>query len=457
MSKSLEGQQLERLKLPELPDNGLLVVGFSGGADSTALAHWLMGRVQRERVLLAHVNHMLRGSEADRDQAAAEDFAREQGLKIEVLRVDVGKLARERGMGTEECGREVRYGFFHRLAPGDNDRILTAHNADDNAETMILNLCRGAGLEGLCGIPRQRGRVLRPLLGVSRKEIEEYCRENGLRYVTDSSNLTDGYTRNKLRHQVLPVLKGLNPRFIQAAAGTAELLARDRDCLMGQAEALLEGARGLWGLETKALISEEKSVRSRAVKLFLERSGGVNLERKHIEEALEILERGGGADLPGVRVSCAQGVLWAGDKAGCGPFEVPAKLGRNPIPGGKCVIISEKIRGKAENPGKIQNLLFKNELDYDIMTGPAASLPGGLVLRSRRPGDRFAPAGREVTKPIKQVFQELRVPGPIRDSLPLLVCGGEIVWCPGAGASERFKVTERTKRVLVVEIEDGKG
>lgn len=457
MSKSLEGQQLERLKLPELPDNGLLVVGFSGGADSTALAHWLMGRVQRERVLLAHVNHMLRGSEADRDQAAAEDFAREQGLKIEVLRVDVGKLARERGMGTEECGREVRYGFFHRLAPGDNDRILTAHNADDNAETMILNLCRGAGLEGLCGIPRQRGRVLRPLLGVSRKEIEEYCRENGLRYVTDSSNLTDGYTRNKLRHQVLPVLKGLNPRFIQAAAGTAELLVRDRDCLMGQAEALLEGARGLWGLETKALISEEKSVRSRAVKLFLERSGGANLERKHIEEALEILERGGGADLPGVRVSCAQGVLWAGDKAGCGPFEVPAKLGRNPIPGGKCVIISEKIRGKAENPGKIQNLLFKNELDYDIMTGPAASLPGGLVLRSRRPGDRFAPAGREVTKPIKQVFQELRVPGPIRDSLPLLVCGGEIAWCPGAGASERFKVTERTKRVLVVEIEDGKG
>lgn len=457
MSKSLEGQQLELRKLPELPDNGLLVVGFSGGADSTALAHWLMGRVQRERVLLAHVNHMLRGSEADRDQAAAEAFAREQGLKIEVLRVDVGKLARERGMGTEECGREVRYGFFHRLAPGDNDRILTAHNADDNAETIILNLCRGAGLEGLCGIPRQRGRVLRPLLGVSRKEIEEYCRENGLRYVTDSSNLTDGYTRNKLRHQVLPVLKGLNPRFIQAAAGTAELLARDRDCLMGQAEALLEGARGLWGLETKALISEEKSVRSRAVKLFLERSGGVNLERKHIEEALEILERGGGADLPGVRVSCAQGVLWAGDKAGCGPFEVPAKLGRNPIPGGKCVIISEKIRGKAENPGKIQNLLFKNELDYDIMTGPAASLPGGLVLRSRRPGDRFAPAGREVTKPIKQVFQELRVPGPIRDSLPLLVCGGEIVWCPGAGASERFKVTERTKRVLVVEIEDGKG
>ena len=457
MSMSLEGQQLELLKLPELPDNGLLVVGFSGGADSTALAHWLMGRVQRERVLLAHVNHMLRGSEADRDQAAAEAFAREQGLKIEVLRVDVGKLARERGMGTEECGREVRYGFFHRLAPGDNDRILTAHNADDNAETMILNLCRGAGLEGLCGIPRQRGRVLRPLLGVSRKKIEEYCRENGLRYVTDSSNLTDGYTRNKLRHQVLPVLKGLNPRFIQAAAGTAELLARDRDCLMGQAEALLEGARGLWGLETKALISEEKSVRSRAVKLFLERSGGVNLERKHIEEALEILERGGGADLPGVRVSCAQGVLWAGDKAGCGPFEVPAKLGRNPIPGGKCVIISEKIPGKAENPGKIQNLLFKNELDYDIMTGPAASLPGGMALRSRRPGDRFAPAGREVTKPIKQVFQELRVPGPIRDSLPLLVCGGEIAWCPGAGASERFKVTERTKRVLVVEIEDGKG
>lgn len=458
MSRGLSGRQLELAAwLPELPGEGLLVVGFSGGADSTALAHWLMGRADKERILLAHVNHMLRGAEADRDQAAAEAFAREQGLRIEVLRADVGRLAKERGLGTEECGREVRYSFFYELATGENDRVLTAHNADDNAETIIFNLCRGAGPDGLCGIPRQRGKVLRPLLGVSRAEIERYCHENGLSYVTDSTNLSDGYTRNKLRHRVLPVLKELNPRFTEAAAGTAGLLTEDREYLMDKARKLLERAENMWGLETKVLLGEGKSVRSRAVKLFLERSGGANLERKHIEEALSILERGGSADLPGVRVSCAQGVLWAGKEGGCEPFEIPAGLGENPIPGGKRVILREKIPAKGENPEKIQNLLFKNALDYDIMTGLAVSEPGGMVLRSRRAGDRFAPAGRGVTKPIKQIFQELRVPKPLRDGVPLLVCGDEIAWCPGAGVSQRFRVTERTKRVLLVEIEDWKG
>lgn len=446
-----------RAFLPELPEGGLLVVGFSGGADSTALTHWLMGRVDRERIVLAHVNHMLRGAEAERDQEAAEAFARERGLKIEVLRADVGALARERGLGLEECGREVRYGFFHRLARGENDRILTAHNADDNAETMLLNLCRGAGLEGLCGIPRERGKVLRPLLDVSREEIELYCRENGLSYVTDSSNLSEDYTRNRLRHQVVPVLKALNPRFVQAAAGTAELLSGDRDCLLRQAEELLRRAENPWGLETAALLSEEKSVRSRAVKLFLERSGGRSLERKHIDQVLSIVERGGGADLPGVRASCAQGVLWAGREDGTGPFEMAARLGKNPLPGGKFLILEEKILAKAENPQKIQKLLFKNALDYDIMTGPARELPKAVLIRNRRPGDRFAPAGRGVSKPIKQVFQELRVPGPLRDSVPLLVCGGEVAWCPGAGAGEAFRVRESTKRVLVVKIGDGKG
>ncbi len=185
--------------LEGLPESGRLVVGYSGGADSTALAHWLMGQVPRERILLAHVNHMLRGAEADRDQAFAQAFAKSQGLAIQVLREDVAKLARDRGQGLEECGREVRYGFFHRLASGEQDRILTAHNADDNAETLLLNLCRGAALEGLCGIPRQRGKLLRPLLDVERKAVEAYCQAQGLAFVTDSSNFSDAFARNRVR------------------------------------------------------------------------------------------------------------------------------------------------------------------------------------------------------------------------------------------------------------------
>ena len=135
--------------LDGLPHLGRLVVGFSGGADSTALSFWLMGQVKKDRIILAHVNHMLRGGEANQDEAFCRDFAEKHGLRLEVLKIDVGALAAKRGVGTEECGRQVRYQFFARLAPGEDDRILTAHNAEDNAETMILNLCRGAGLEGV--------------------------------------------------------------------------------------------------------------------------------------------------------------------------------------------------------------------------------------------------------------------------------------------------------------------
>lgn len=438
-----------RARLDGLPETGRLVVGFSGGADSTALVHWLMGRVEKERLTLAHVNHLLRGEEAQRDQNFVEAFAKAHGLRLEILRADVGKLARERGQGTEECGREIRYEFFHRLADGEDDRVLTAHNADDNAETILLNLCRGAALEGLCGIPYRRGKILRPLLAVSREEVEAYCEEHGLDYVTDSSNLTDDYTRNRVRHQIVPVFKELNPQFIQAVSQTAELMGADRDFLQTSAEQLLEAARNEWGLEAGPLLAAPEAVRSRALKLFLEHVGCGRLEKKHLDLAGKLLAQGGEAILPGrVTAACAQSVLWAGRKEALEPYEFPVKLGKNPLPGGKILVLEKKIRTKTENPGKIQNLLFKNALDCVIMTGT-------LKVRSRRAGDRFSPAGRGLSKPLKQVFQELRIPAVCRDSIPLLDCGGEIAWVQGAGTAERFKVREKTREVWTVQVQEG--
>ena len=163
-----------RVDLSGLPPQGRVVVGFSGGPDSTALCHWLLGRVPRERLLLAHVNHRLRGRESDRDEAVVSQFARQFGLPLALHREDVAALARARNMGLEECGRQVRYDFFASLAPEPEDRILTAHHGGDNVETVLLHLCRGTGLGGLCGIPYRRGKILRPLLGATRQEIEAY-------------------------------------------------------------------------------------------------------------------------------------------------------------------------------------------------------------------------------------------------------------------------------------------
>ncbi len=440
---------LARASLASLPGDGRLVVGFSGGADSVALAHWLLEQGLKSRILLAHVNHLLRGEEAERDQRFAEDFAQSRGLALQVLRADVGTLARQRGQGAEECGRQVRYDFFESLAPGCQDRILTAHHADDNAETILLNLCRGAALEGLCGIPPARGKVLRPLLEVSREEIERYCQDQGLDFVTDSSNLENSYTRNRLRHQVLPVLKEINPRFVQAAGQAAQLLRADGLYLGQEALRLLDQAQTQQGLLAARLLEAPPSLWTRTLKLYLEQAGCGRLEKKHLDQAGHILQKGGAASLPGgVQVRCAQGMFWAGKESPPqenAPYEIPLKPGENPLPGGKILVLTQKIRSETENQEKIQKLLFKNALDCAIMDDT-------LIARNRRPGDRLAPAGRGLTKPLKQLFQEQRLPAPLRQQAVLLVSGGKIAWCQGVGTAEGFQPPRGCQTWLAVEI-----
>ncbi len=438
-------------ELSGLPDRGLAVVGFSGGADSTALAHWLKRKIGPVRIVLAHVNHMLRGEEAERDEAAARRFAREMGLRFVVSRVDVREKAQRYGMGLEECGRQVRYDFFLSLAAGEEDRILTAHNANDNAETMLLNLCRGTGLAGLCGIPPQRGKILRPLLKVGREEIEAYCRAYGLSYVQDSSNRSPEFARNRVRMEVLPVLRELNPRVVETMTQTAGLLRRDREYLSQEEKALLEKVRRPYGLDVSGLLGAPGALRDGALKRWLAEKGCGMLERKHFSAVEACLRDGGAVALPGgVTVRSAQGILSVVEQGG-EPFSfsvyLPAKgLGGGKkvgLPGGRTLVLEEKQAAFQ----KIHNLDFKNAMDYDIITGT-------LRVRNRQPGDRFSPAGRGVSKSLKQIFQECGMPAEQRKTAVLLEWEGRLAWCQGAGAAEGFQVTEKTRRLLWVTVEN---
>lgn len=434
--------------LSSLPEEGLLVVGFSGGADSTALAHYLSQHVPRERILLAHLNHMLRGAEADRDEAAVREFARSRGLRLTVSRVDVAALAKQEGKGIEACGREARYTFFESLAAGEHDRILTAHHADDLAETMLLHLCRGAGLDGLCGIPKERGKVLRPLLGVSREEIETYCKANKLSYVKDSTNESSEYARNFVRLEVMPLLRRLNPQVTKVFSQTASLLSEDRDLLSRQAGELLQKAKGPYGLSAEMLLSVPRPLQVRALKRFLEEAGCENLEKKHLDAALLCLAQGGAAQLPnGVTVRLGQGVLSAVPKTEPISFYCPLSLGTTRLPNGKTVLLEKKPAAELRNGKKINNLYFKKALDCDTMVGNPAA-------RVRREGDRFSPAGRGCSKPLKQVFQECGMPQDLRDGAVLLELDGQIVFCEGAGPAEGFQITAQTKEALLVTIEE---
>lgn len=434
--------------LSALPRKGLLVVGFSGGADSTALAHYLSEHVEKERILLAHLNHMLRGAEAERDEALAREFAQSRGLRLSVSRVDIAALAKKEGRGVEACGREARYAFFASLAPGEYDRILTAHHADDLAETMLLNLARGAGLEGLCGIPKERGKILRPLLNVTREEIERYCEAYALPFAEDSTNASAQYARNFVRLEVMPLLKRLNPQVTRALLQTADLLSEDRDLLREQADELLEKARRPYGLSAEVLLDAPVSLRARAVKRFLEESGCADLEKKHLDAALLCLCEGGAVQLPGeVTVRRGQGLLSAVRKAEQLDFCCPLSLGRTKLPNGKTVVLEQKPAADVRDGKKIHNLYFKMAVDCAIMTG-------SLTARTRREGDRFAPAGRGCTKPLKQVFQDCGMPPDLRGSAVLLELNGQLVFCEGVGPAEGFQVTEHTEKVLLVTVEE---
>lgn len=457
--------------LSALPLTGRVIIGLSGGVDSMTLTHYVAGRVDPGRIICAHINHMLRGpngsgsmGEADRDEAACRDFCQALGLSIAVFREDVGAYAKEHGLGEEAAGREIRYRRFQSLVTAGDDRILTAHNADDNAETVLLNLTRGSGLSGLCGIPPQRGNILRPLLRVTRAEIEAYAREYEVPAVYDSTNDTDKYRRNRIRHKVLPVLKEINPAFLSAVSGLSDRLRRDRDFIIQQAQRLIDEARTEDGLLTQPLREAHESLRAAALKLYFEEMGSGELSSIHVGYAAEHLQNGDRLTLPGgLCAQCSCGVLsvykrkkTGGGSAGADSsmpgeaWEFTVKLGKTALPNGKCLTLAKIPVAIYRQDCKINKLLFKSALDCDTITHD-------LVVRSRRPGDRFAPVGRGLTKSMKQLLLEKGIPTGLRDQVALLEMNGQVIFVEGFGIAESFQVTEKTQDVVTVKIDSARG
>ncbi len=277
-----------------------VLAAVSGGLDSMCLLHllWDWGQTEGVIVTAAHFNHQLRGAESQRDEDFVRDWCAGREIPFVSGRGDVRALAAERGLSLEEAARTLRYEFLEaqRQALGCAV-ILTAHHADDSAETMLLNLLRGTGLRGLCGIPAERSHILRPFLRITRPELAAYAEENGIPYVEDSTNALDDAARNVLRHRVLPVLKELNPRVVENMARTAALLTADEAALDAAAERLLTAAALCPGVSAElpadALRGVPEAVRSRAVLSLMAAVGGheKDLTAAHVEAVLD-LKRG---------------------------------------------------------------------------------------------------------------------------------------------------------------------
>lgn len=294
------------------PQGGVLLCAVSGGRDSVCLLHYLAEIAPKRGFTVAagHLNHRMR-PEAQRDEDFVRTLCRRLGVAFYTEAMPVYEMAERWNLGVEETGRKLRYEFLFRTADAIGaQRIATAHHARDQAETVLLNLLRGTGAEGLGGIPPVRGRIVRPLLQTDRSEIEEYLRTHGLPYVEDSTNEDIRYARNRLRRELWPQLADINPALTKAIGRTAEILRRENDYLDSLAAERLPEAGA--ELDTAALLAAPAALRPRMVRLLLERmpTGKKDVGAVHIDAILTLAVRGGTLDLPGgLRAVCRNGRL----------------------------------------------------------------------------------------------------------------------------------------------------
>ena len=412
-----------------LPPGSRVLAAVSGGCDSICLLHLLW--TKREEwglgVFAAHFEHGIRGEDSLRDAAFVEAFCRERGIPCTVEHGDVPAFARERGLGIEEAARDLRYAFLERTADALGcDRIATAHNADDNAETMLLNLTRGSGLRGLCGIPPARGRIVRPLLAVTRQEIEDYLREHGLPHTEDASNADESLRRNRLRHRVLPLLREMNPALSRTLGDTAALLRQDEDCLASQADDFIGKHYRNDSIPTKELCELPPAIASRVLRILCARSP----ERRHVEETLAFCRGSGLAylDLPGHRLRREQGRLYFSE-----PEAIP--IPDRAIRTGESLEIPElglRVRADLVEYNQKVNSLFKTYcIKYENIRG------NEILCTGRRPGDRMRPAYRGCSKSLKALFLERGMTRAERDRVLVFRDGEGILAVHDLAVDER--------------------
>ena len=403
-----------------------VTVALSGGADSVALLWVLRSLAERLGVRLraAHFHHGIRGPEADRDAAFCRQLCADWSVPFDLGRGDAPARAAETGESLEEAARVLRYDFLLAAAPG---LLATAHNADDNAETLLLHLIRGAGPRGLGGIPPRRGRVIRPLLSCTRGEIEALLRREGLPHVEDSSNAADDCLRNRLRHRVLPLLRAENPSLSETVGRTVELVRAEDAYLSRLAAAAEEACRAGEGWSCERLLALDPVLRRRVL-LGLLRDRGLEDPAAVYVEALErLLQAGPSArrDLPGsLRVSRVYDRLVFGSPAFPEALpELPLTVpGETLLPGEAGIIscfVTKNLNFSKKNPNTFA-------LKYDMICGRE------IRVRGRRPGDRLKLSGG--TKSLKALMIDRKLPAALRPAVPVLTLEGKPVAVFGVGA-----------------------
>lgn len=446
---------IEKYNMIERGDR--IIVGFSGGPDSVSLLHVLnsIKELYDIKLYAVHINHMIRGDEALRDEEYAKSFAKSLGIPFYIKREGVLEFADKNKMSSEEAGRFIRYSFFDETAKrvGAN-KIALAHNMNDQAETMIMRFIRGAGIGGLSGIkPVRDGRYIRPIIECSRDEIEEYCRENNLNPVIDSTNKESIYIRNRIRLEVIPYIKKyFNPNIVESLYKTSEVL-RDEDEYINYAAAHeYERIRAEKGIYIDKFNLLHIAIKRRIIRELIKTvKGNLNgIESKHVEECIELIKKGvtgKSISLPGDIEGAVQYSI----------FKIERRIERHgyeyslPIPGileinEENIVICTKVIDN--NIGIYKDSKFIKYFDYD-------KIDSGLKIRTRKEGDFIYPDGMTGSKKIKNIFIDKKISRSERDRIPLVAKGNEILWIFGIRDTRNYKVDENTRRILEIKIKRG--
>ena len=439
-----------------------LVIGVSGGADSVCLLCVLKRlapvlQISEQGIVVVHVHHGIRGKEADRDAAFTKNLCEKFGFIYKEYRKNIPAYAQNLGMTVEEAGREYRYQCMQELLLQLRfDKIAVAHNQDDVAETVLFHMVRGSGLKGLAGIAASRGDIIRPLLGVSRKEIEAYLEEIGQTFCQDSTNAELDYARNKIRHSILPVMRELNDRAVEHICLLANDAALSYEYIHTQAMNQYEsiGMEDTFGKTVTLSISElYKSGPVLQEHIIWEAIGQVaqkkkDITRKHIQAVVALIyqDTGNSVQLPyGISARRNYGELIITDKAPeivdycfelnhSGDYEIPQK--------GKLSVEIEDF--VFENPIPKKN--YTKFVDY-------GKIKGTLCVRTPEDGDFIVIDVNGNKKKLSRVFIDAKVDRAKRGDWPVVACGKEILWVVGLRFSPAYHVDENTNRIIKIQYE----
>jgi tRNA(Ile)-lysidine synthase len=441
-----------------------ILVAVSGGPDSIALLHSLYSIRSSFglKLHIFHLNHMIRGKNSAEDALFVQEQAQTLNVPLTSLSFDIPAYVKGRNQSLQDAAREVRYRLLDQVCDELRfNKIATGHNADDQVETFLMRIIRGAGLSGLTGIPPVRDRIIRPLIEVSREEIEKYLVDSKVGYRLDESNLKMDYLRNRVRHQLIPLCSEENKGFRDNVLNTIALFSGDEDFLKGIADQSFQEVayyenEGILVLEHTGFSKLDVAIQRRILRKALELIKGdlKEIEFKHIESVLsEMDENGSGeADLPGgIVILNEYGNIVVASKEEIDRQsrfendEVEINIpGITPIPSLGVDMIAglediQRVSVDRNKKGKKAYLDFRK-----------VELP--LQVRTRIPGDRFIPLGMSSEKKLQDYFVDNKIPKRKRNRIPIIESQGQIVWIGRMAIDDRVKVTKDTEKVLVLEL-----